>query len=411
MTKQNAKPFRLVCIADSQSKRWSAFDDSIEEYANATGDTIEIVLIQWIELIQSDGDLSIIESFDQDSFEHSPAVVRIESPGKNHEVMLGLVKAGVRESGLGAESEWLESEYKYELGKIVEPRLVFLGLKRILSRLAKSAGSIDGLTLLADPNEIVSMFDKNETSQRLAASEVSTPEVFNISDWPNDYQPAIGDASAADSAAGKSVLDLYDQLGERGFKTFFAKLAFGSASCGIVMGRVGTPENGVVSTMTQIDGRFYNTRKLQNVGANQVGHWLNFLIKQGVTIQKGISKSTIDGDNFDVRVIVIEGKVEFTIFRVSRHPVTGLHFGGYRGDWDRCRAAIPDRAWYDAMDSCQRAAELYNVPMVGVDLAFDRSYMNHFIIELNPFGDFFPVWTNKEGKSIHRVEIESMISQ
>jgi len=305
------------------------------------------------------------------------------------------LKAGVRETGdaggLG------RCHVEYELGKIVEPRLVYLGLKRILNRVKTSASEIEGLDLLADPDDIAEMFDKNRTSQRLSKSQISTPKIYQSS-W--DEKQFVGTSAATEA--------LLAELSGIGFSSFYAKLAFGSASCGILIGRrSANSETEFLSTMIRIDDSFFNTRKLQTIAKNEVGPWIEFLVSQGVTIQKGINKSRIDGDNFDVRVVVIEGKVEFTIFRVSRHPVTGLHFGGYRGEWARCRAAIPNRAWLDAMDACVEAASLYDSHVVGVDLAFDRSYMNHYIIELNPFGDFFPGWVNEDGKSIHWVEIES----
>ena len=66
---------------------------------------------------------------------------------------------------------------------------------------------------------------------------------------------------------------------------------------------------------------------------------------------------------------------------------------------------IPDRAWADAIDVCWRASQLFDMAALGIDLAFDRHTLRPQIIEINAFGDFFPDWTDDQGRSIHQIEI------
>ena len=115
----------------------------------------------------------------------------------------------------------------------------------------------------------------------------------------------------------------------------------------------------------------------------------------------------LDGLNFDVRVVVIGGCPALTVFRLSHQPMTNLHLGGRRGVWADCRAAIPTRAWLDAMDHCVDAAACLDCTMVGVDLLFETGYTRHYILEVNAFGDFFPGITDGRGRSAHRIEIEA----
>lgn len=393
---------RLVCIADKESLRWKSFEKGVAEFEATSGKAVEIEVINWLDLISVDGNLNRVEYFAPSSFDDQPALVRIESPARDFEITRALLAAGARETGDPDDQKW--SEVKFDLGKLVEPRLVFLGLQRVLKGLAKSASEVEGLKLLADPTDVVSMFDKNETSQRMMEAGVATPEFVDIEklSWPKN--------ATGRREVNQSTVTLMRELKELAFQSFYAKLAYGSSSSGILYAEVVPSGSQVVglSTMAMIDEEFYNTKALKELDVVDVGDRLAYLFRQGITIQRAINKSTINGDNFDVRTIVINGKVEFTIFRVSRHPITNLHLGGYRGDWDRCRAAIPDRVWLDAMDDCVRAAELYHSHIVGVDLAFDRDYFGHRIIELNPFGDFFPGWMNKNGQSIYHVELESM---
>jgi glutathione synthase/RimK-type ligase-like ATP-grasp enzyme len=131
------------------------------------------------------------------------------------------------------------------------------------------------------------------------------------------------------------------------------------------------------------------------------------VLGEGACVQRGIPQAQIDGQNFDVRVVVIHGEPAFTIFRLSSNPMTNLHLGGRRGDAARCRAAIPTRLWLDAIDHCLEAASLYRCAAVGVDLLFERGFLRHYLLEVNAFGDWFPDLTDEHGRTVHRTEIEA----
>lgn len=135
---------------------------------------------------------------------------------------------------------------------------------------------------------------------------------------------------------------------------------------------------------------------------------ISFLLREGACIQRGIPLAQIDGQYFDLRVIVIGGEPRFTVFRLSAQPITNLHLGGRRGDPVRCRAAIPPRVWRDAIDDCVRAAALYDSTVVGVDVAFEHGFTGHSILEVNAFGDWFPGLVDASGKSVHRAVIETL---
>ena len=239
------------------------------------------------------------------------------------------------------------------------------------------------------------MFDKNETSKRLLSAGISTPEVFDF-DW---------------SLKPEALQNLHKALEFCDCPTAYFKLANGSSGSGII--KVDCRSESVVglSTMVNLHGSYFNTRNLKTLTGQPLAEAIEFLHQQGVTIQRGIKKATIDATEFDVRAVVINRQVEFTVFRKSDYPITNLHLGGYRGDWKRCRSAVPNRIWLDAMDDCVAAAELYDTDVVGIDLMFDQGFMNHYIIELNPMGDFFPDWKNEYSKSIHQVEIESNLKR
>ena len=124
-------------------------------------------------------------------------------------------------------------------------------------------------------------------------------------------------------------------------------------------------------------------------------------------MQQGVRMAQVDGQNFDVRVVVVHGRPAFTVFRLSPQPMTNLHLGGRRGDPGRCRAAVPTRAWLDGLDASVEAARCYESAAVGVDLLFESGYLRHYVLEVNAFGDFFPGLVDERGVTVHRAEVEA----
>jgi glutathione synthase/RimK-type ligase-like ATP-grasp enzyme len=120
-----------------------------------------------------------------------------------------------------------------------------------------------------------------------------------------------------------------------------------------------------------------------------------------------IPMAQFDGQNFDVRVVCVHGAPVATVFRLSPNPMTNLQLGGSRGDFARCRAAIPTREWLDAIDHCAEAAGCFRSAVAGVDLLFERGFRRHHVLEVNAFGDFFPGWADARGRSVHALEIDA----
>ena len=133
---------------------------------------------------------------------------------------------------------------------------------------------------------------------------------------------------------------------------------------------------------------------------------LQFILNEGACLQEGIPKAQLDGEDFDLRVVVIYGEPAFTIVRLSSGPITNLHLGGRRVDAQSCRERIPRRAWLDALDHATEAAKLYQAAVVGVDVLFERGYLRDYVLELNAFGDFFPDFRREDGLTTTGYEIQ-----
>jgi hypothetical protein len=359
---------RFVCIANPGSRRWEVFREEWGKFWN--GKTApELVLVPWAETVLWEGNLDSLPVFDE------PASVRLESPGKDTNVTRLLLEAGSRACPQEA-VEWPT----ITKGLLVRPGLLFQGFRRVLHGLRASFDVRPHLHPTACPLAIAEMFDKTATSDRLEANGIPVPERM--------HEPNI------------------DTLLASPWHTTYAKLNTGSSAVGIVV--LNRDSHTATTSLVHHDGQFYNTRQLRHLTREaDIRVCLEFLLREGLIVQRGIPLAQIDGENFDIRVVCIKGKPVGSIFRLSSRPMTNLHLGGRRGDWDYCRAKIPTRHWLDALDHAAEAAACFDSVIAGVDLAFHRGFAEHAILEVNAFGDFFPGWTDASRRSFHELELSA----
>jgi glutathione synthase/RimK-type ligase-like ATP-grasp enzyme len=369
---------RYIAIVNPDGKRWQTYASALLAFWHERGVEPEIEVMPWCEVVPRDGNLDGLAAFDR------PALVRMESPGRDFEVAKLLLQAGERATGEASGIDW--NTLAFQKGWLLRPALLYQGFRRVLAGLRRSFDRRPHLTPLACPLALAEMFDKNATCTRLIAAGIPCPPTLPTLDTPEE---------------------LLAELQRLHFDTAYVKLNTGSSASGIAVVHARDEPPWAVSSVVRLDDGFYSTRRLCRHTGTELYAVLGFLIGEGVCVQRGIRMAQIDGQNFDVRVVVIHGKPAFTIFRLNSQPMTNLHLGGRRGDFPRCRAAVPMRAWLDALDHCTLAAGLYPCATIGVDLLFESGYVRHYLLEVNAFGDFFPGLVDAQGQTVHRAEIEA----
>jgi hypothetical protein len=369
---------RYVAVANPAGNRWQAYARALEDFWRPRGVRPDVEVVPWGDVVGRDGNLDGLAAFDR------PAVVRLESPGRDFEVSRLLLEAGGR-AGAGPRTDW--SGLEERKGRMVGPGLLYEGVHHVLGGLKDSFDRRPHLRPLACPLDVALMFDKNAAADRLEAAGVPCP--------PSLPRPLPADPEG-----------LLARVREHHFQTAYVKLNTGSSAAAMAVLHAGDDAPWALSTLVRLAGYYHSTRRLRRLVGAELRGVLAFLLGEGACVQRGIRMAQVDGQNFDVRVVVLHGKPAFTVFRLNDVPITNLHLGGRRGDAARCRAAIPTRAWLDGLDHCVEAARQFRSVAVGVDLLFERGCFRPYVLEVNAFGDFFPGLVDAKGRGIHATEIE-----
>lgn len=355
---------RTLVLANPGSLRWLAYERA---FCDVWGDRANLTLVPWSNVIAARGNLDALPVFD------TPAIVRLESPGRDWSVARQLLHAADENPA------WLD--LAYDKGRLVAPRTFYRGFVRILEGLHSAFVARPHLHVTASPRAIATMFDKRGCCTRLAQHGVPIPPT-----WPT------------------APCHFEDLLSQCATDPTYVKLNTGSSASAIAVVR-SDPDWSAVSSVVPLGDGFYSSRRLARHVGEPFRHVLEFLLAEDVCVQRGVRMAQIDGQNMDVRIVVLHGDPAFAIFRLSALPMTNLHLGGQRGHPDRCRAVIPPRAWLDGRDAALAAANCFDSAICGVDLLFEAGTFRPHILEVNAFGDFFPKLVNDQGHGPHHVEI------
>ncbi|MCI0440550.1 MAG: hypothetical protein L0177_15665 [Chloroflexi bacterium] len=226
---------RYVVIANPDSKRSRAYLAELEAFWQQRGAAPSVEVVPWAQIVPRDGNLDGLAAFD------APALVRLESPGRDAAVTRLLLQAGARDLPEESRIDWTARPFRK--GELLRPGLLHRGFCRVLAGLKRSLDDRPHLTPLACPLGIAEMFDKNATSTRLAAAGLPCPPSLPPPDTPEQLLTA---------------------LREHGFTTAYVKLAAGSSASGTAVVRPLDEPPWALTTMIRLDGAFFNTRRLQH---------------------------------------------------------------------------------------------------------------------------------------------------
>jgi glutathione synthase/RimK-type ligase-like ATP-grasp enzyme len=247
------------------------------------------------------------------------------------------------------------------------------------------------------------MFDKVRCQQILVAAGIPVPPILSID--PNNPQSKIQNPKS-------KISQLMD---EQNINRVFVKLAHGSSASGVVAyDRRNGFERAITTVERVIEGgelRFYNSRLIRQYrDADAIADIINFLGAESVQVETWLPKARLEGREFDVRVVVIGGKARQSVIRVGNSPMTNLHLGNDRREIADLPRGLSHTVWAEMLATCERAAACFpNTFYCGIDLLIAPNLKDHYIIEMNAFGDLLQgiTW---EGEDTYTTEVKMLLT-
>lgn len=328
------------------------------------------------------------------------ARVRIDSPGRDPQVLAGLLAHGIEmcaRLGVHCLSRREIERQAGERGRLLPARQLYFGLERVLGAIRRRAGAssrgTQSIRLVPDVAAILLAFDKSACHRHLAAGNVPVPAAL----------PDIGSFDALRAA-----------MQARRMPRVFVKLRHGSAAAGTVAlatSGLGMRAVTTVETVLAADGvRLYNTRALRHLASPlEIARLVDALAPHGLHVEAWVPKAGVDGMTADLRVVVVDGEPVIRVLRKSREPITNLHLGGERADAAALLSKMPAKAVAALDDTCRKVARAFpGALQLGIDVAVAGGLARHYVLEVNAFGDLLKGIATGRGLDAYDVQLRAM---
>ncbi len=374
---------KIVSIANPETRRVELFQQALKNCGLAPA-----LVVSYADLLAHNCQLTEFDSPD--------TIFRFEAPERSFAVDRGLIAAGAGIEPDGRHQQISASDAMQlpeDLGRIWYQHQWYLGW---CDRLRSWTANLQG-RILNHPEDIIVMFDKVRCQQLLAAAGIPVPPML------------FGEGFKLPS------LDILQQtMTAQNIQRVFVKLAHGSSASGVVAYEYRQGLERAITTVERVSQagelRFYNSRLIRQYrDSRSIADIINFLANESVQVETWLPKARLSGREFDVRVVVIGGKAYQAVIRVGNSPMTNLHLGNDRREIADLPAGLSSSAWAEMLATCERAAACFHRSFYcGIDLLISPNLQNHYILELNAFGDLLQgiTW---QGEDTYTTEVKLII--
>lgn len=325
------------------------------------------------------------------------AIVRVESPGENLTVERLLIKAGIEPSQAEGSCIYKHADLTnmpQEHGRILAPRQSYLGyVATMRDWFAKSRHSTDQLWATT-PEALATQFDKALCQASCTQVGIPTPKRIGIISGWEQLSQAMSDA---------------------GIERSFVKLANSSSASGVIAIHHRRSKTSAATSVELVQSSsgavLYNSLKLRNYrDIADVKSLVDAVAKHRAYAEVWLPKASISRRICDLRLLVIAGEPRHAVVRTSRSPITNLHLGNRRGDIDEFWQRISEEQQHELWKTCRRCAELFPGSLhLGLDILFTPGFRQHYLLEVNAFGDLLPDITH-HGANTYEAQVDALIN-
>ncbi len=379
----------FVLIANPETRRVELFQQALKDRGLSPAR-----LIAYADLLAHKCQLA--------EFDSSETIFRFDAPERSFAVDRGFIAAGagIEPNGQHQKISAIEAaNLPEDLGRIWYQHQWYLGW---CQRLRLWTATLQG-RILNHPEDIIIMFDKVRCQRILAAAEVPVPMMLFT--------------DRAGEGRDRFTIDrLRQTMTTQNINRIFIKLAHGSSASGVVAYELRGEMERAITTVERVmeagELRFYNSRLIRQYRDRQaIAEIIDFLAAESVQIETWLPKARSHGREFDVRVVVIGGKACQAVMRVGNSPMTNLHLGNDRQDITELPPGLSAHTWAEMLATCERAAACFPRSFYcGIDLLIAPNLKDHYILELNAFGDLLQgiTW---QGEDTYQTEVRMLLNE
>lgn len=278
------------------------------------------------------------------------------------------------------------------------------------------------------PRVIWELLDKRACKEKLLQAGVPVTEM--LEEWKaaksaqgsgqkggrygSGCQKADGSESTGQEKDGQKAMrlehtqQLLELMQQAGICQVFIKPVYGSGAAGVSAFRF-QPATGRMALYTcallHPEHGLVNTKRLRRFSdPKDVIPLLECILQLDCVLERWYAKADFHGEPYDLRAVVLDGRVEFLLGRLSKGPVTNLHLNNH--PMEAAALGIPEHMIEEICMLCKKSMDCFaGLRCAGIDLLLEKGSLRPRVIEMNAQGDLIYQDIFKDNK-IYRKQAE-----
>ncbi len=229
------------------------------------------------------------------------------------------------------------------------------------------------IEFLNHPYTIIQLLDKRECKQKLQSAGLAVTQMLE--------EKLLNPHTAG---------HLLELMRKCGIFQVFIKPVNGSGAAGVSALRWQPAKNRMVLYTCALEhprAGLVNTKQLRCfTKTNEIMSLLNSILQMDCVVERWYAKAQHQGFSYDLSDVVLDGRTEFLLGRLSKGPITNLHLNNH--PLAAKELEIPASVLADIEELCERAVSCYEgLRCAGIDILLERGSLKPRIIEMNAQGD------------------------
>lgn len=263
---------------------------------------------------------------------------------------------------------------RWKSAALADLKALVEGYEEDLCSLERQAKS-DSIAFLNHPLAIMTLLDKRLCKKILAQRGLPVTDVVG-------REPM--------SEAIHTMEELLELMKEEAVCQVFIKPVYGSGALGVSAFRI-QPRTGRMVLYTCVaweeTGGLVNTKRLVRLSdRDKICKVLDALLQMDCIVERWYAKAKYQGDTYDLRAVVQDGRMDILLARLSKGPITNLQLNNHPLAIEALQLSSDIIEQIEKL--CKEAMTCFTgLRSAGIDLLLERGSLRPRIIEMNAQGD------------------------